>query len=145
LKYLLLWILCAVVFAIGLRMLFRSFALTTSGVRIEATVIAIERYISDSRRPPTFSPTLEFVVPRGNRRMTGSPKTASTAYAFPKGSKVWIIAMPDGSDFALDRFDDLWLLPLIVTGIGATAVVVLFVCQFYARRSLTRHRVTCAS
>lgn len=126
-------------------MLYRSFALITSGVRIEATVIANERYVGDSRRPPTFSPTLEFVVPQTNRGMTGLPKVASTAYAFPKGSKVWIIVMPDGSDFALDRFDDLWLLPLIVTGVGTTAVVVLFLWQIYARRRLTRHRVTCAS
>lgn len=94
-------------------------ALSTPGV-----VVDLERRHSSSTSSsgssgPTYAPVVEFTHPESGETIRFTSSSSSNPPAFDEGEDVTVLYAPDNPDDArIDSFTDLWLLPLILLGMG---------------------------
>lgn len=120
------WALLVGVVCLGVAMYqyLTSSALAEDGVATLATVVEVDersKRRSNGGRRWTYALTLEFEGPRGAivRERTGY---SSSYRGHRAGDEVEILYNPaDPSEFALNSWRDLWMMPLVLAGIGAVA------------------------
>jgi hypothetical protein len=102
---------------------YESWQLFERGRSVTATVVAYHERVSDEDQQITVAPVVEFLVDGRPYRFASAAYRSRPAYAI--GATVDVLYDPISPEQArLNRFGDLWGIPLALTSIGAVLVVI---------------------